>query len=144
QARASDAPLIVLNDPSWHPGVVGLVASRIKDALDRTAVVVGAGGSGSCRAGDGFGVGAAVLAAREAGLLAKGGGHTAAAGLTVIPEKLDELEAFLCARAEGFVLPPAAIDLAFECGTLTPAAVGCLEVLEPFGMKNPKPRIAVY
>lgn len=144
EAKASNDPVVVLHDPEWHPGVVGLVASRIKDALDRSAVVVGMGGAGSCRAVDGFDIGAAVIAAKEAGILIKGGGHTAAAGLTVDPERIGELAAFMAERAKGFVPPPVEIDLAFECGRLDPAAVHVLEALEPYGMKNPKPRIVVH
>ena len=136
--------VLCVHQGGWHGGVVGLVASRIKDALDRSAVVVGMGGAGSCRAVDGFDIGAAVIAAKEAGILIKGGGHTAAAGLTVDPERIGELAAFMAERAKGFVPPPVEIDLAFECGRLDPAAVHVLEALEPYGMKNPKPRIVVH
>lgn len=140
--RADDG-VIVLYNPDWHPGVVGLVASKVKDALDKPAVIIGAGGSASCRAVDGFDIGSSVIAAREAGILLKGGGHAAAAGLTVVPERIDELRKFLCERAVGFQHPATEIDLAFKAGALNPALVEALETLEPFGMKNPKPRVAI-
>lgn len=135
--------VIVLYNPDWHPGVVGLVASKVKDALDKPTVIIGAGGSASCRAVDGFDIGGAVIAAREAKILLKGGGHAAAAGLTVLPERIDDLRKFLCERAVGFQHPATEIDLAFKAGSLNPALVEALETLEPFGMKNPKPRVAV-
>lgn len=135
--------VIVLYDPAWHPGVVGLVASKVKDIMDRPAVVIGSGGSASCRAPEGFDMGGAVIKAREAGILLKGGGHAAAAGLTVLPERIGELRAFLCEKAADFRHVPTEVDLAFECGKVTPSVVEALERLEPFGMKNPKPRIAV-
>lgn len=136
-------PVIVLSDPSWHPGVVGLVASKVKDAMDRPAVIIGHGGSASCRSVEGFDLGSAVIAAKEAGILVKGGGHAMAAGLTVLPERIDELRAFLCERAKDHVHPPVEVDLSFECGRLTPDAVEALGALEPFGMGNPKPRVAI-
>lgn len=135
--------VIVLYNPEWHPGVVGLVASKVKDAMDRPTVIIGSGGSASCRSVDGFDIGSAVIAAREAGILLKGGGHAAAAGLSVAPEKIPELRSFLCKLAEGFNHPPTEVDLAFGCGELKADIVEALERLEPFGMKNPKPRVAI-
>lgn len=138
-----DDGIIVLYDPEWHPGIVGLAASKVKDAMDRPAVIIGAGGAASCRSVDGFDLGASVRAAMKAGILIKGGGHAMAAGLTVLPERIDELRAFLCETIVGFIAPPIPVDLAFKCGELNPDVVEGLEALEPFGMKNPKPRIAL-
>lgn len=135
--------VIVLDDPEWHPGIVGLVASKVKDAMDRPAVIIGGGGAASCRSVDGFDLGAAVRAAMKAGILVKGGGHAMAAGLTVLPERIPELRAFLSESIVGFVAPPVPADLAFKCGELTPDVVEGLEALEPFGMKNPKPRVVI-
>lgn len=135
--------VLVIHGPEWHPGVVGLVASKLKDAMDKPAVVIGSGGTASCRAVEGFNIGQAVIEAREAGILVKGGGHALAAGLTVLPERIADLRAFLCAKAEGFVPPATEIDLSFPCGKLAPADVESLETLEPFGMKNPRPRVAI-
>lgn len=139
----ADDGVIVLYNESWHPGVVGLVASKVKDALDRPTVIIGAGGSASCRSVDGFDIGSAVIEAREAGILLKGGGHAMAAGLTVSPDRIEDLRSFLCEKIEGFEHPPTEIDLAFKAGAINPATVEALETLAPFGMKNPKPRIAI-
>jgi len=142
-AKAAEGGVVVLYDPEWHPGVVGLVASKIKDAVDKPAVIIGSGGSASCRAVDGFDIGTAVIEARNAGILIKGGGHKAAAGLTIDPSRIDDLRAFMNEKAEGFIAPPTEVDIAFECGILTPEIVEALESLQPFGMMNPKPRIAI-
>lgn len=143
KVKGSENNVIVLYDPSWHPGVVGLVASKIKDAVDKPAIIIGQGGSASCRAVDGFDIGTSVIEARNAGILIKGGGHKAAAGLTIDPDRIDDLQAFMNKQAEGFTIPPIEVDVAFECGTLTPDAVEALDSLQPFGMMNPKPRIAL-
>jgi len=145
QARAAgDHAVIVLANDEWHPGVVGLVAARVKEALNRPAVIIGSGGSASCRSVDGFDIGQAVIAAREAGILVKGGGHAAAAGLTVLPERIDELREFLSARAKDFVAPPVMVDIAVPCGELTMDIPAALERLQPYGTANTKPKIAVY
>jgi len=136
--------VVVVADDEWHPGVVGIVASRVKDALNRPAVVIGMGGAGSCRSVDGFDIGQAVIAAREAGLLVKGGGHTMAAGLTVLPERIDDLRAFLSERAKDFKAPAAMVDIAVPCGELTVDIPKALERMQPFGTANTKPKVAVY
>jgi len=97
----SGAPLILAAGAGWHPGVIGIVASRLKERFNRPALVValdGAVGKGSGRSVPGVDLGAAVLAARQAGLLLDGGGHAMAAGLTVAEAALPELRAFLEAR----------------------------------------------
>jgi len=142
-AREMDDPVIVLANENWHPGVVGLVASRVKDAMNRPAVIIGAGGTASCRSVEGFDIGQAVIAAREAGILIKGGGHAAAAGLTVAADRIDDLRAFLSERASGFVAPPVVIDVAVPCGSLDLELNASLARLQPFGAGNSAPKIAV-
>jgi Single-stranded DNA-specific exonuclease len=140
-----DDPVAVIGDENWHPGVVGLVASRVKDRLNRPAVIIGQDGKSSCRSVEGFDIGSAVIAAFKAGILVKGGGHTMAAGLTVTQDRIADLRAFLCERARGFVQPPVQIDVALKCGELTPAMVDAFGRMAPFDQKdNPEPMIAVY
>lgn len=96
-------PVIVVDDESWHPGLVGLVASRLKEKYNRPAVVItytpGADaaleGRGSGRSIAGVNIAAAFIDARQAGLLVKGGGHAMAAGLTVLPENLVAFRSFM-------------------------------------------------
>lgn len=142
-ADNQDWPVIVVYDPDWHPGVVGLGASKVKDQFDRSAVVIGQGGKGSGRSVDGFNIGRAFLRAVEAGLLIKGGGHAAAGGLTVDPERIGELREFLAKEAEGLERPATKVDLARGVNDVSVDAVEAFELCAPFGMGNPRPRIAV-
>ena len=85
-------PLVLVAGEGWHPGVIGIVASRIVERTNRPACVValdGAAGKGSCRSIAGVDLGAAVIAARQAGLLVNGGGHRMAAGLTVAADGVE-------------------------------------------------------
>ena len=86
----------------WHPGVIGIVAGRLKEKLHRPAIVIAMGedgiGKGSGRSISGVDLGAAVLAAKDSGLLVAGGGHAMAAGLTVAGDGIEALADFLDER----------------------------------------------
>ena len=100
QVAAGRAAVLVTGE-GWHPGVVGIVAGRIKERFNRPACVAGftAGlGKGSGRSVPGVDLGAAVIAARQAGLLVTGGGHAMAAGFSVQTERLADFHAFLDER----------------------------------------------
>ena len=88
EAHASE-PLVIVAGDGWHPGVVGIVASRLKERFGRPAIVIGVDeegiGKGSGRSINGVDLGAAILAAKDSGLLVAGGGHAMAAGVTVTP-----------------------------------------------------------
>ncbi len=141
--EANHRGVVVLHDEDWHPGIVGLVAAKVREFYDRPAVAIGTGGKGSCRSVDGYHIGSAVIAAAETGLLQKGGGHAMAAGLTVDASRVHALKLHLDAAYEGHVAPPTPVDAVLQCGEATPALVGCYEQLAPFGMGNPRPRVAL-
>ena len=142
---------IVLARAGWHPGVVGIVASRLAERYRRPAVVIGldAGiGKGSGRSVAGINLGAAITAARQSGLLINGGGHPMAAGLTVAEENIEALEGFLVDRlaraaTEPGAAPPLELDGALAAGAATPELVDLLERAGPYGAGNPEPRFAV-
>lgn len=134
---------IVIHSDDWHPGIVGIVASKVKDAVNKPTVIIGNGGSGSCRSVTGYSIGAAVDAALAAGIIDKGGGHMMAAGLHVKPDRIEELRQLLCSKSDGFVAPPIEVDMAIPCGALTPKFIEDMEMLRPFGMENPQPRLAI-
>lgn len=140
---ACDSTIVIYNE-EWHPGIVGIVAGRVKDAVNKPTVIIGRGGTGSCRSVTGYSIGAAVDAALAAGVIDKGGGHMMAAGLHVKPENVGELRRLLCAQSDGFKLLPVEIDMPIACGGLTPPLVEAMETLRPFGMANPQPRIVVH
>src|SRR5690606_33558412 len=85
----------------------------------------------------------AVIRARDAGILVAGGGHAAAAGLTILPERIPDLQAFLDKEMEGFEYPPIKLDLVVQCGEITPEQVEAMQRMAPFGQGNPEPLIAV-
>lgn len=135
---------VVLADENWHPGIVGLVAARIREAFDRPAAVIGAGGKGSARSVDGFHIGGAIISATESGLLSKGGGHGAAAGFTAhASTEPMALKRHVDAAMVGFVAPAVHVDYVVAPGNLSPALVSSFSSLEPFGQGNPKPRVVL-
>ena len=139
----------------WHAGVIGIVASRLKERYGRPACVVaidgegeGAVGKGSGRSVAGIDLGSAVIAARQAGLLINGGGHAMAAGFTVAGGRLDDLRAFLAERLGAGLNgePPQAVldvDGALQTGAATAELLGLLERLAPFGSGNAEPRFVL-
>lgn len=94
--------IAIVAAPGWHPGVIGIVAGRLKEKLHRPAIVIALGedgiGKGSGRSISGVDLGAAVLAAKDSGLLIAGGGHAMAAGLTVAGDRIEALAEFLDER----------------------------------------------
>ncbi len=153
-ASQHNRAVLVLAGVGWHPGVIGIVAGRIKEKTGKPALVIALGadehgnGKGSGRSISGVDLGAAIIAAREAGLLLAGGGHAMAAGLTVAPGALDALSDWLDARLGSVVMGAMGnqsllLDLALAPGGLTPALVETLESAGPYGMGWPGPRVAV-
>jgi single-stranded-DNA-specific exonuclease len=135
----------------WHPGVIGIVAGRIKEKTGKPSLVIALDegiGKGSARSIAGVDLGAAIIAAREEGLLVAGGGHAMAAGLTIESDKIGQLADWLdaklgaaVARAKESESMP--LDLALAPGGLTPALVEALDAAGPFGVGWPGPRVAV-
>ncbi|MFQ5776010.1 MAG: single-stranded-DNA-specific exonuclease RecJ [Kiloniellaceae bacterium] len=156
QVEASEGgpeALVFAAGQGWHAGVVGIVASRLKDRYNLPALVValdpGTGeGRGSGRSVPGVDLGAAVIAARQAGLLVNGGGHPMAAGLTVAAARLGALRAFLEARLRAALeaaryRPCLGFDGALQPLGATAELVRQLERCAPFGTGNAQPRFAV-
>ena len=152
-AQANRA-VLVLAGAGWHPGVIGIVAGRIKEKTGKPTLVIAldadeAGhGKGSGRSVAGVDLGAAIIAARGAGLLVAGGGHAMAAGLTIAPDKLDSLAEWLDERLARDVAAAREsqsllLDLAVTPGGLTPSLVETMESAGPYGMGWPGPRLAV-
>ena len=148
---ADPGPIVVASSAEWHPGVVGLIAARLKEKWGRPALAVafdrGPLGTGSARSIAGVDLGAAVRAAVAAGLAPKGGGHAMAAGLTVEEGRLDAVREFLAAR----LADPVAgsrdqrelrIDGAMTAGAATVDLVEMLEKAGPYGSGQPEPLFA--
>ncbi|MBU6497584.1 MAG: single-stranded-DNA-specific exonuclease RecJ [Rhodospirillales bacterium] len=149
QLAAGHAAVLV-SGAAWHPGVVGIVAGRIKEKFNRPACVAGivdGVAKGSGRSVVGLDLGAAVIAARQAGILATGGGHAMAAGFSLPAGRLEDFHAFLNERLAAAASLPAAADLPIE-GTLSVAGcttdiAGQIHRLAPFGQGNAEPVLIV-
>jgi single-stranded-DNA-specific exonuclease len=150
EARGFDGPLVWAAGEGWHPGVVGIVAARLKEATNRPAVVIGLDGEegkGSGRSISGVDLGAAVHRLASEGLLLRGGGHKMAAGLSVARGQLEaamaRLGVLLAKQGAGTAGPS---DLRLD-GLLMPEAatmqlVEQIEMAGPFGASAPAPRFA--
>ncbi|MGQ3300685.1 single-stranded-DNA-specific exonuclease RecJ [Reyranella sp.] len=150
--EGKDLPsVLVVESEGWHVGVIGIVASRLVERYARPAFVIGmdgAMGKGSGRSVRGVDLGAAVIAARQAGLLVNGGGHAMAAGLTVARDSLAELARFLDERIAPQLgaAPPVrelGIDAALAPSAATSELVSMIERVGPFGAGNAQPRFAL-
>ena len=153
-AAQGNRSVLVLAGAGWHPGVIGIVAGRLKEKTGKPTLVIAldadeAGhGKGSGRSISGVDLGAAIIAARDCGLLVAGGGHAMAAGLTIAPDKLDALAQWLDERLAKDVARAQAsqallLDLAVAPRGLHPDLVEALESAGPFGVGWPGPRVAV-
>ena len=145
------AAVVVVAGETWPPGVVGLIAARLKERFERPAfalTLMGGHATGSGRSIAGVDLGRAVRAAVETGIAIKGGGHAMAAGVTLASERLGEWRAFLeeklaeavaRARAEAGLM----VDAALTASAATPALAHRLEAAGPYGSGNPEPVFAL-
>ena len=146
------ASVIITARENWHPGIVGLIASRLKDKFRRPAFAIAfdssGKGTGSGRSINGFDMGRMVRAAVDTGLLVKAGGHAMAAGLTVERSNLGKLRAFFTEKAEKQVAGLVAnetlkIDGALGASGATVELIDRLETAGPYGSGHPQPIFAL-
>jgi len=151
QAKEQDGPVITVMSGGWHQGVIGIVAGRIKERFGRPAIVIAetedGTGKGSGRSISGVDLGAAVLAAKESGLLIAGGGHAMAAGLTLAPGGLEAFRQFINERLAADVEKSRAdkallLDALLAPGGVAGALCDALESAGPYGAGWPSPRVA--
>ena len=143
--------VVVVAERGWHPGVIGIVAGRLKEKLGRPAIVIAlddAGiGKGSGRSIAGVDLGAAIIAARDAGLLVGGGGHAMAAGLTIAADRVEAFAEFLEEHLADAVVRATAdrallVDALVAPGGINPALVAAMDEGGPYGTGWPQPRVA--
>jgi len=143
--------LVFAAGEGWHPGVIGIVASRLKEKYNRPAFVLGivdGEAKGSGRSISGVDLGSAVIEAASQGVITKGGGHAMAAGLSVEPDQIEALEAFLIKELAKQVEiasrdPVLVLDGDIAPGGMTPALIEKLDQVGPFGVGNPGPKFAL-
>jgi single-stranded-DNA-specific exonuclease len=148
--REAGRAVLLLSSEGWHPGVVGIVAGRVKERFNRPTCVAGLAegiAKGSGRSVPGMDLGAAVIAARASGLLMAGGGHAMAAGFTAEAARLAELHEFLDAKLAGAASLPNAPELVVESALsprgATPGFAAEIQRLSPFGPGNDEPVFAL-
>jgi len=146
-ALQENAPFLLVEGEGWHPGVVGIVAGRLKERFAKPAFVAGFEGGmgrGSARGIAGLDIGRMVRAAREAGLIESGGGHAMAAGFSLMAPQLAAFREFLHAQFEGAgkALESAGmldLDAVSSPSAATPSLVREIALAGPFGAGNPEP-----
>lgn len=150
-ASKGDRAVAVVAGAGWHPGVIGIVAGRLKEKTGRPAIVIALDedgiGKGSGRSIPGVDLGAAVLAAKDSGLLVAGGGHAMAAGLTVAGDRIEAFADFLEERLADAVTRSLGdrallVDALLTPRGLTPDLVTAFDGGGPYGMGWPAPRVA--
>lgn len=135
------ASVIVLRNENWHPGVIGIVASRMLQIANRPIIVIGSNGKGSGRSCHGFDLGNAIIEARNLCLLTSGGGHAFACGVGIKEEKYEEFKEFLYQKSKDVVRTPDKIDLEMDLKDMDVDVVKGLDKLAPFGSGNAVPKI---
>ncbi len=144
-------PIAFVYGKDWHQGVIGIVAGKLKERYNQPAFVMSVEADevkGSARSIPQVDLGALIIAAKEKGLITKGGGHTMAAGFSLTEDKLEEFRAFVgnyvIERIGGEALTPVVeIDAALDVGGATLELAEALEKLEPYGAGNPEPRLVL-
>jgi len=149
----SEDAVIVIAQEDWHPGVIGIVAGRLRERWRRPVIVIGIDpvsgvGKGSGRSQSGINLGQAISAAYEAGILMAGGGHAMAAGLSVMAERIDDLRRFLndyvsARTSEEDRRERLEIDASLSGASATRDLLNHFEVMAPFGQGNPEPVFAL-
>lgn len=146
-----DDAVIIVNMEGWHPGVIGIVAGRLKDRFDKPAIVIGVNedglGKGSGRSLSGVNLGEAITKAKDAGLLISGGGHAMAGGLTVEADKIVPLTEFLNALLADDVAQARKnlslkIDALIAPSAASQAIIDKIDQVAPYGAGNPQPLFA--
>ena len=139
--------VLVVSGKNWHPGVIGIIAARLKEKYNRPACVIsliGDSGKGSARSVSLWDLGANIMSALQSGLLSAGGGHAMAAGFSIEKQKINLLRDFLCNRFSERVeltgkLPELKLDGVLSVEGVKEDIIRALAVLEPFGSNNPEP-----
>jgi len=146
----ANSPVTIVAMDGWHPGIIGIVAGRLKDRFARPAIVIGTDkgiGKGSGRSISGVNLGNAITEAKDVGLLVSGGGHAMAGGLTVETDKIGGLISFLNERLADEVSQAKAnaalkVDVLLSPRAATKTLIDKIEAVGPYGAGNPQPMFA--
>jgi single-stranded-DNA-specific exonuclease len=147
ESNGADGPVLFASGKGWHPGVVGIVASRITERFHRPTAIISINngvGKASARSIPGIDFGSAIVAANQDGLLLAGGGHAMAAGFTIAEEKISIIYDYLCKRFSQNIDEHATkqfkVDSYLSLDALTLDLGRLIKKVEPFGTSNSEPR----
>jgi single-stranded-DNA-specific exonuclease len=152
--RIKERPVLVVYNPKWNIGVVGIVAGKLVEQYNRPAIVIGvnengAEGKGSARSIPAYDIGSGIEACKKLGLLSKGGGHKYAAGLTIDMARFEEFYARLCEHADDAMkdipepfVPTLRVDAFISASDVALPMLEEWQQLQPFGAGNPAPFFA--
>ena len=141
--------ILVLCGNNWHPGVIGIVASRIVEQYNKPAIIIAKNGDnskGSGRSISGIDIGRLITMAKQSGILVNGGGHPMACGLTIDKDKINDLRLFLNktnTRQDDKIKKTYFVDMALSVSGATPELIKQLKLIEPFGAGNPEPKFII-
>ncbi len=153
-AKAPDRGILIASGEGWHPGVIGIVAGRLKERFHLPSIVIGWGqglgpvAKGSGRSVTGVNIGDAIAAAAREGVILSGGGHAMAGGLSLDPEQIPAFDAWMVSHMAQFTAERAAalelaVDAVLAPGAASPELVDRIAGIGPFGVGSPEPVFAV-
>ena len=144
-------PVIVLSGKNWHEGVIGIIASRIKDKFNKPTIIISKKinvGKASARSVNGFDIGSAIIAAVQNGILLKGGGHKMAGGFSLNIEKINQFKEFINKKYKLLNLDASEEKKIYIDSLIAPTALNLdffnkVNTLAPFGAGNSEPRFSI-
>ena len=149
--KNSTDPVIILHGENWHEGVIGIIASRLKDKFNKPTIIISVNdniGKGSGRSIHGFDLGSVIIGAVQCGLLSKGGGHKMAAGFSININKIKEFKEFVFRKFRSININLEEKKNYYYDAEIAPSAVNLeffekINLLAPFGSGNPEPRFVI-
>ena len=146
-----DDPVLVLAGNSWHEGIIGILASRIKEKYNKPTILIstnGSSGKGSARSIYGFDIGTQIIKATQSGIIEKGGGHKMAGGFTIKKENIPLFRDFLIKNFEKSQLGSSKVVNLYLDSVIAPSALNEdfyseIERLAPFGSGNSEPKFVI-
>ena len=144
-----DNSILVLSGKNWHPGVIGIVASRIVEQYNKPTIIIAKNGDnskGSGRSISGIDIGSIITTAKQSGILENGGGHPMACGLTINEDKINDLRLFINqknADQNNKIKKTYLVDMAISVSGAIPELIKQLRLIEPFGAGNPEPKFII-
>ena len=151
EAHKIKDPVIILGGVNWHEGVIGIIASRIKDKFNKPTIVISKNvdvAKGSARSVSGFDIGTAIIAAAREGLLLKGGGHKMAGGFSIKLDKIEEFNTFIIKKYNLTNIDHSIEKIIYIDSFISPSALNIdffnkVNTLAPFGSGNSEPKFSI-